>query len=120
MFAGFFDGADGGLQIAQVVQGIKHAEHIDAVFGGFGNKGLYHVICIMAVTQQVLAAQQHLQPRIGQRFAQLPQALPRIFFQEAHTGIKGGTAPYFQRPIPYLVQFGTNRQHILGAHARRD
>ena len=47
----------------------------------------------MAVTQQVLPAQQHLQARVGQRGAQLAQAFPRVFVQKAHAGIEGGAAP---------------------------
>ena len=56
----------------------------------------HHIIGVVAIAQQVLAAQQHLQAGVGQGFTQLAQALPRIFLEEAHAGIKGGAAPGFQ------------------------
>ncbi len=56
MFAGGLHGGDGDLQIANVVQRIEHAEHIDAIAGGLGDEGSHHVIGIMPIAEQVLAA----------------------------------------------------------------
>ena len=69
MLAGFFHRFHGGFQVAQIVQGVEHPEHINTVVGGFLHKGFHHVIGVMPVTQQVLAPQQHLQAGVGQGLA---------------------------------------------------
>jgi len=42
----------------------------------------------MAIAEQILAAQQHLDTAVGQCLAKFPQTFPRIFFQEAHAASK--------------------------------
>ena len=69
MLAGFFHRFHGGFQVAQIVQGVEHPEHINTVVGGFLHKSFHHVIGVMPVTQQVLAPQQHLQAGVGQGLA---------------------------------------------------
>ncbi len=96
MLAGRLDRRDGGAQVAYVVHRVEDAEHVDAVDRRLGDEGAHHVITVMAVAEQVLAAQQHLQAGIGQRGAQLAQTLPGIFLEEAHAGVKGGATPDFQ------------------------
>ncbi len=96
MLTRFLDGLDAGFQIANIVQRIKNAEYINTVLGRFLDKGLYHVVSIMAVAQQVLASQQHLQPGIRQCLAQLTQTLPGIFLEEANTAVECRATPTLQ------------------------
>ena len=96
MLAGLLHGFNAGLQIAHVIQRIKNTEHIDAVFRGLFNKRLHHIVAVVAVPEQILTAQQHLQTGVGQSLTQGTQALPWVFLKESHTGIKRGAAPAFQ------------------------
>ncbi|MNN70617.1 hypothetical protein D3C81_1864850 [compost metagenome] len=65
MLAGGLDRFNGHAQVTHIVHGVEDAEHVNAVDGGLGDKGFDHVIAVMAVAQQVLAAQQHLQAGVG-------------------------------------------------------
>ena len=94
----------------------KHADDVDAVLDGLLDEELHHVVRIGTVAQQVLAAQQHLQLGVGQRLAQLAQALPRVFVQEAQARVEGRAAPALQRVVANLVQHFAGRQHLIGTH----
>ena len=59
----------------------------------FLHEVLHHVVGIVLVAQDVLAAEQHLQLGVGQALAQLAQALPGVFVQKAQAGVEGGAAP---------------------------
>ena len=89
-------GLDGLLQIADVVEGVEDADDIDAVLHALAAEGVHHVVCVVLVAQNVLAAEQHLQLRVLHVLADGAQALPRIFVQKAHAGVKGSTAPALQ------------------------
>ena len=117
MFASGFHRFNGHAQVTHVVHCIENAEHVDTVDRRLGHEGFDHVVAVMAVAQQVLAAQQHLQARIGQCGTQLAQALPRVLLEEAHTGVEGRAAPDFQGPVADFVELVADRQHVVGAHA---
>jgi hypothetical protein len=117
VLAGGFHRFDGHAQVTHVVHGVEDAEHVDTVDGGLGDEGFDHIVAVVAVAQQVLAAQQHLQARVGQCGAQFAQALPRVFFQEAYAGVEGRAAPDFQGPVADFVELVADRQHVVGAHA---
>ena len=51
------------------------------------------VVAVMAVADQVLSAQQHLQRRLGAMLLDGAQALPGIFVQKTDAGVEGGAAP---------------------------
>jgi hypothetical protein len=51
----------------RVVQGVEDAEHVHAVLGGLVDEAVDDAVFVVAVAEQVLAAQQHLQARIGQQ-----------------------------------------------------
>ena len=120
MLAGHFHRFDGDPHVTSVVHGVEHAEHVDAVVGRLAHEGAHHIVGVVAVAQQILAAQQHVDPGVGQRPAQFLQAFPRVFLEEAHAGVKSGAAPGFQGPEARAVEFAADRQHVLGAHARGD
>ncbi|CAM5307517.1 hypothetical protein SSTU70S_05481 [Stutzerimonas stutzeri] len=119
VLAGLLHRTDGGLQVTHVVHRIEDAEHVDAVLRRLGDEGFDHVVAVVAVAEQVLPAQQHLQAGIGQRGLELAQTLPRVFLEEAHAGVERGAAPDFQRPVADAVELVADRQHVFGAHAGR-
>ncbi|VUS91609.1 hypothetical protein SB6408_05733 [Klebsiella spallanzanii] len=71
----------------------------------------------MAVAEQVLAAQQHLQRGLRHGLFQLAQADPRVFAEKADAGVKGGAAPAFEGAVAHVVELSGNRQHIVKAQA---
>jgi hypothetical protein len=99
-------GLDGVRHVAQVVEGVEDAEHVHAVFGRTVDEAVHHRVFVVAVAQQVLPTQQHLQARIGHQRAEGSQALPRVFVQEADAGVEGGAAPAFHRPVAGGVDVG--------------
>ena len=117
VLASLFYRLDGNAQVAQVIHGIENAEYIDAVVGGFPHEGAHHVIGVMAIAQQILSAQQHLDAAVRQCLSQVFQAFPRIFLEIAYAGIERGAAPGLQRPEANVIESGTNRQHVVRAHA---
>ena len=120
MLAGGFRRLDGGAQVAQVVEGVEDAEHVHAVLRRLLHEGFDHIIGIVAVAEQVLPAQQHLQAGVGQRLAQLAQPLPGVLLEEAQAGVVGRPAPALQRPVADGVELVADGQHVLGAHAGGD
>ncbi len=109
--------AERRLHIARVVHGIEDAEHVHAVFHRAFDEAFHHVIGVVAVAEQVLPAQQHLQRGFGHGFFELAQAQPRVFAEKADAGVKGGTAPALQRPVAHVVELSGNRQHIVKTQA---
>ncbi|CFW72238.1 Uncharacterised protein [Salmonella enterica subsp. enterica serovar Bovismorbificans] len=107
--------AERRFHIARVVHGVEDAEHVHAVFHRAFNKTLHHVIGIVAITEQVLAAQQHLQRGFRHGFFEFAQAQPRVFAEKADTGVKGGAAPALQRPVAHVIERSGNRQHVIKA-----
>ncbi len=84
------------LDVAHVVHGVEHAEHVHAAFRRPFHEGVDHVVGVMAVAEQVLPAQQHLLGRVGHRLLELADALPGVLAQVADAGVEGGAAPGFQ------------------------
>lgn len=117
VLAGSLDRFDGHTQVTHVVHGVEDTEHVNTIDRGLGDEGLDHVVAVVAVAQQVLATQQHLQAGVRQGGAQLAQTLPRVFLEEAHAGVEGRATPDFQRPVAHLVELVADRQHVFGAHA---
>ena len=69
---------DGRFQIAHVVESVKDSEHINPICGCTFNEFSYHVIRVVAITQNILTAKQHLLRRVGHRRFQLTDPLPRV------------------------------------------
>ncbi len=117
VLAGTAHGGDGVLQVADVVQGVEHAEHVHAVLGGLVDEAVDHAVLVMAVAEQVLAAQQHLQARVGQQAAESAQALPGVLVEEADAGVEGGAAPALDRPVAGAVDVLARGDHVFEGHA---
>ena len=97
------DGLERSLQIAEIVQGVEDADDVDAVLDGQLDELLDHVVVVVLVAQQVLAAQQHLQAGVGHMLLDVAQPLPGILAQIAEAGIEGGAAPALDGVIAGLV-----------------
>ncbi len=63
VFTGTFYRLDGSFQVSNVIQGIEYPKHVDTVLGRAVDKSIDNIVRVMPVSQQVLAAQQHLQAR---------------------------------------------------------
>ena len=107
------DRLQGGLHVARVVHGIEDAEDVHAVFDGALHEALHHVVGVVAVAEQVLAAEQHLQRGLRHRLFQLAQADPRVLAEKADAGVKGGAAPALKGAVADVVQLSGNGQHIV-------
>ena len=106
------------LDIAHVVHGIEHAKYVDPVVGGTVHELLHHVVRVVAVSQDILPAEQHLLGCIGHGFLQFANALPGILTQVADTGVEGSASPGFQGPEAYLIEFFRDGQHVVQSQAR--
>ena len=71
----------------------------------------------MAVAEQVLAAEQHLQRGFRHRFFQLAQADPRVLAEKADAGVKGGAAPALEGAVAHVVELRGDGEHIVKAQA---
>ncbi len=109
--------AERRFHIARVVHGVEDAEDVHAVFDGAFDEAFHHVIGVVAITEQVLTTQQHLQRGFGHGFFELVQAQPRVFAEKTDAGVKGGAAPALQRPVAHIIELSGNRQHIIKAQA---
>ena len=110
-------GLDGLLQVAHVVERVEDADDVNAVLDGLLDERIDDVVRVVLVTQDVLAAEEHLQLRVGHGLAQLAQTLPRVLVQEAHAAVKRGAAPALQRIVAHLVELIGDGQHLVQAHA---
>ena len=112
------DEADGGLHVAEVVEGVEDAEDVHAVLDGEADELLEDVISVVAVGDDVLAAEEHLEAGVLDAGAELAEAVPRVLVEEADAGIVGGAAPDLKGEEADLIELLGNGQHIPGAHAR--
>jgi hypothetical protein len=105
------------LKISGVVERVEDPDDVDAVFDRLLDEAVQNVIRIVFITQDILAAQQHLQLRIGKRLSQRAKPLPRVLVEEPHARVERRTAPHFQRPVADTVEYRAGRQHVFRAHA---
>jgi len=117
VFAGLLHRAHRRFQITRIVQGIEHTEDIDARARSQIDKGLDHVVGVVPVTEQVLTTQKHLLTGMRHCGLELAQAFPRIFVQEADTGIECGATPRFKGPEPDPVHAAGDWKHVCRLHS---
>jgi len=96
--------ADGAFEVTDVVERIKDADDVDAVFDGLLDELLDDVVGVMAVAQDVLTAEKHLQLGVLADFPRGAETFPGIFVEEAETGVESGAAPDLDRAVTDLVQ----------------
>ena len=105
------------LHVAKIIQRIEDANNINAVSDHALYKFPHDIVRIVTVSDQILSANQHLQLRFLDPFANFTKALPRILIQETHRGVKRRAPPHFKRVVPHLIHGFTNGEHILRLHA---
>ena len=71
-------GFDRRFKVARVVQRVEDTNDVDAVCKRFLNEILHDVVGIVAIAQNVLSAEKHLQLGVLDFFSDLAQAFPRI------------------------------------------
>ena len=102
--------------VARVVHRIEDPEDVHAVLGRLLHEPVNDLVVVMAVTKQVLAAQQHLQTRVREQLAEGPQAHPRVFVEESDTAVVSCSAPALDRPVAGGVDIGARLDHVLHGH----
>jgi len=105
-----------GADVAEIVQCVEDTQHVDAVLDGQLHELLHNVVVIVLVTQQVLAAQQHLEPGVRHSLAESAQALPGIFVQVTQAAVKGSAAPALDGIVAGLIHGGQDALHIGKSH----
>jgi len=113
----FLDDPHRGLEIAEIVEGVEHAKDVDPVVAGALDEGLHHVVGVVLVAHQVLAAQQHRKGRVLDVFFQRADAFPGVLTQIAVHAVESGAAPNFHGVKAHLVHQFRNVEQILGAAA---
>ncbi len=110
-------GVHGLLQIAQVVQAVEDTDDVDTIGDGFLHESIHHVIRVRTVTQDVLSAEQHLQLRVLEAVAELPQPVPGILFQETKGSVESSAAPALYGMISHLIHLLHDRKHEIRGHS---
>ena len=118
MGAALFDGLGVVYHIADVVEGVEHAKHLDAVAMGGRDEVVHDVFGIVLVAHQVLTTGEHGQRGVGSVGLDGAQPFPRVLIQKAQAGIECGTAPSLDGPVPHAVHLGQDGQHLAYLHAR--
>ena len=116
--AAFLDGLGVVHDVANVVQGVEHAEHVHAVALGGMDEPVADLARIVLVPYQVLTARQHGERRVRRVGLDGAQPLPRVLVEKAQAGVERGTAPCLDGPVPDAVHFRQDGQHIPDLHAR--
>ena len=114
VLAALLDLAHHRFKIAVVVQRVESTEDIDSVLRRTIDEGSRHVVGIVAVTNEVLCAQQHRERGFLGVTLEGAQTLPRIFVEEAVHRVEGRAAPGFKGPEANFVEHFGDRDHILG------
>ena len=69
---------DRRLHVAEVVERIEDAEHVDAALGRVSDEQLDHVVGKVAIGEQVLSPDQRLDRGVGRGLGQVSEILPRV------------------------------------------
>jgi hypothetical protein len=72
----------------------------------------------VAVSQEVLASEEHLGSGVGQELFESPEPLPGVFVEESDAGVECGSSPAFQRPISCLIEDFAGGDHVFESHSR--
>ena len=118
--ADFQQGVDRQAHVVDGIEGIEDAEDVDALGVGLAQEFADEIRRIGAVADGVGAAGEHLEADVGDAATQFAQALPGVFVEETHGGVKGRAAPDFQaEQVGEMAGDGFGRgQEVVGADAR--
>ena len=108
------------FDVAQVVQRVEDTDDVDAVLNALADEGANDVIGIVLVTQQVLAAEQHLCLCVLEVLADCAQSLPGIFVEVTEAGVKCSAAPALDGVVAGLVNGVQDGLEVLDRHSCGD
>ena len=120
MTALFYCRVDGGFEVSGVVERVENSEYINAVCNGFLNEIFHDIVRIVAISEDILTAEKHLELCIFNLISYLAESFPRVLIEEAQAGIKCGAAPCFKRIVADLVHLFENGEHLLRRHSCGD
>ena len=105
------------LKVLDIVQRVENTDDINTVCDGALYKVFQNVIRVMTVAQHILAAEQHLQLRVGAHLTDGAESVPRILVEEAQAGVERCAAPALQRMEADLVHLLQNGNHVANRHS---
>ena len=108
------------LEVSEVVERVEHFHDANAVFDGLLDERSHDIVGLVRLSEQRLAADQHLQRRLDDRSPQRAESLPRVFLECADGGREGPAAPGIEGVVPDVVQGLGDRQHVLQLEAALD
>ena len=120
MFSLLANGRNCTFKITGVIHGIKNAKHIDTVDHSTFNKLVDNIIRVMAITQDVLPAKQHLLRCLRHHLLQFADPLPGIFTEITNARIKSCPTPALQGPESDVIELFGNGQHVVDSHSGRE
>src|SRR5438477_2644902 len=118
--AGFERGIDRDAHVFDGIKRIENAKDVDALGMCFADEFSDETVRIGSVADSVGAAEEHLETDVWNALAQVAQALPGIFVQEAHRRVKRRSAPHLEaEKIGQAMRDGVGGgKEIKGANAR--
>ena len=120
VLAGLLDRLHRVRHVARIVQRVEDTEDIHAVLGGLVHEPVDDLVVVVAVAEQVLATQQHLQARVRHQFAEGPQPHPGILIEVSNTRIVGSATPALDAPVAGLVNVLASLDHVFECHTDRN
>jgi hypothetical protein len=120
MSTSFLHGSYRDFHVSYVIQGIENTENVYPVFSRLLYEFHHYIIGIVAIANDVLTAQKHLERSLLHESFQLANPLPRIFRQIPYRNIKSGTAPSFKREKANLIHFLSYWKHRVSPHSCSD
>ena len=124
LFEGQYEVPNGMAYNSYIIKDEKIAimDSVDKVcFDAVCDRLLYeildNVVCIVAVSEDVLTAEEHLKLGVLHVVADGAESLPGIFLKEAQAGIEGRTAPCLERVVSDRIETLEDRDHFFGRHS---
>ncbi len=108
----------GDAHVLDPVERVEDAEHVHPRCRRLADEELHHVVGQVGVAHPVGRAHEHLRQQVRHGRAQVAQALPRVFLQEAVGHVEGRPAPAFHREQVRqgMRVGGRDLEHVDGAH----
>src|ERR1035437_7482324 len=80
------------------------------------HEGSNDIISVVAITDQILATEQHLERGVRHQFLESAHSFPRVFVKKTGSDIKSSATPDFYGIKSSFVHFRGNGDHILRTH----
>jgi len=111
--ADVFDGRHRPLHVPDIVERVEDPEDLDSVLDGGRDKPVDNVVGIVAVSDQVLATEEHLDAGVRKALLQAAEALPGVLGDIPDAGVEGRAPPRLDRPEACLVEQAGKGEHVL-------